>query len=532
MSRVALTRPRAHRAHSVPAGLGAAVLLLSGCAAGPRYHALETVAPQAYKEIAAEGSDAAAALRPAQPSDAMVRGAWWEVFDDPDLNALEEQVDVQNQTIAQAEARFRGARAEVRLARAGLYPSLGVGASAVRSNGAASTAAAAAAGTSAGTVTLYQLPVDFSWEVDVFGRLRRTLEANTALAQASAADLEAIRLATHAELAVDYFTVRGLDAERDLLDSTVTDYEKTLQLTINRHDQGVVSGVDVAQAKTQLETTRADATDLRVTRAQVEHAIAVLLGRPPSEFSMASGKMPEAPPDVPPGLPSDLLERRPDIAAGERRIAAANAEIGIAKAAYFPTFTLAASGGYRATSLSSFFSLPNRFWSLGVEALETIFSSGRRRAVVEGAMAAYDENVAAYRQSVLGAFLEVEDNLAALRLLEEEARQQADAVAAARELVSLARNRYTGGVTSYLEVATAQTAALANERAATQLLVRRMVASVNLVKAVGGGWDVSDLPDRSTILKRTEAPAGGAAPAAGPASAPSHGTADSGATPQ
>jgi NodT family efflux transporter outer membrane factor (OMF) lipoprotein len=485
------------------AALAAALVLLAGCAAGPKYHPPETAAPQAFKEIAPEGAEAAAALRPAEPRDAIVRGAWWTVFADPDLDALEAQLDVSNQTIAEAEARYRGARAEVRLARAGLYPGLGISPSVVRSNGAVSTAAAAAAGSGASTVTLYQVPVDFSWEVDVFGRLRRTLEANVALAQASEGDLEAIRLAAHAELALDYFTVRGLDAERELLDSTVADFEKTLQLTVNRHDQGVVSGVDVAQAKTQLETTRADATDLRVTRAQVEHAIAVLLGRPPSEFSLTSGRMPEAPPDVPPGLPSDLLERRPDIAAGERRIAAANAEIGIAKAAYFPTFTLAASGGYRATSLSSFFSLPNRFWSLGVEAVETIFSSGRRRATVEATEAAYDENVAAYRQSVLAAFQEVEDNLAALRLLEEEAHQQADAVAAARELVTLARNRYTGGVTSYLEVATAQTAALQNERAATQLLVRRMVASVNLVKAIGGGWDLKDLPDKSTILKRT-----------------------------
>jgi outer membrane protein TolC len=467
-------------------------LLAPACAVGPAYKPPTAPVPEAYKEMTA----AAETLRPAEPQDDHLRGAWWEGFGDAGLNTLEAEVDVSNQTIAQAEAQYRGARAEVRLARSGLFPTLTTTPSAVRTSGGPSSSSSTTGGAPP-TVSIYQVPVDFSWEADVFGRIRRTIEAST-------------------EGALDYFTVRGLDAERELLDSTVEGYEKTLQLTRNRYEQGVVSGVDVAQAQTQLETTRAQATDLRLASAQVGHAIAVLLGKPPAEFTLPPGAMPAIPPGVPVGLPSDLLERRPDIAAAERRVAAANAGIGIARSAYFPTFTLAASGGYQSSVLASFFSLPNRFWSLGAAALETIFSGGRRRAASEVAFASYDASVAAYRQSVLSAFQEVEDNLAALHLLEYEATQEAAAVAAAEHLVALANNRYQGGVTSYLEVVTAQAVALTNERTATDLQVRRMVASVNLVKALGGGWSVSDLPDRAAIVHRdAPAAAGASAPAAG-----------------
>jgi NodT family efflux transporter outer membrane factor (OMF) lipoprotein len=474
------------------------VLLTAGCAVGPAYKRPPSPTPSAYKER----PPAAETMRPATPGDDRSRGPWWEVFGDPDLNALESQVDVSSLTIAQAEAQYRGARAAARLARAGLFPTMTVGASAARSSG-----LGVAKTTSSGApvaVTTYQLPVDFSWEADVFGRLRRTLEAATAGAQASNADLEAVRLATHAELAVDYFTLRALDSERHLLETTAAAYETTLTLTTNRYNQGVASGVDVAQAKTQLESARAQATDLRLARAQTEHALAVLLGKAPADFSVSMGQPLAEPPDVPVGLPSDLLERRPDVAAAERQVAAANAGIGIAQAAYFPTLTLSATGGYAGSSLSDLFSLPNRFWSIGAAALETIFSGGRRRAVKEEAVASYDAAVAAYQQSTLAAFQEVEDNLAALRDLREESLQQAAAVAAAEHVVALSKNRYEQGVTSYLEVVVAQAAALADERAAVDLSLRRMVAAVNLVKAVGGGWRASDLPDGKAILSRSE----------------------------
>jgi NodT family efflux transporter outer membrane factor (OMF) lipoprotein len=404
------------------------------------------------------------------------------LFGDPALNALETNIDVSNLTIAQAEARYRGARAAARLAGADRFPTITTSPSVVRSN------------IPPPAVTTYEIPVDFSWELDVFGRIRRTIEASTAAAEASAADLESVRLAMHAELATDYFTLRGLDAQRELLDTTVSGYETALRLTSNRYDQGLVSGVDVAQAKTQLESTRAESTDLRLAREQSEHAIAVLLGEPPANFSLAPGAAPDAPPDVPAGLPSDLLERRPDIASAERQAAAANAGIGVAKAAYFPTFTLSASGGYRSATIADLFSLPARFFSLGASAFETIFSGGRRHAAEDQAVASYDALVAGYRLNVLTAFQEVEDNLAALRDLEEESQQQSDAVASAEHLLALSRNRYQGGVTSYLEVVIAQVSALANERTAVDLSTRRMVATVNLVKALGGGWDGSLKP--------------------------------------
>lgn len=464
------------------------VLITTACAVGPDYRRPPVAVPDAYKEEPAP----AAPMKSAEPQDDRARGAWWELFGDPELNALEMKIDVSNLTIAQAEAHYRGARAAVRLARADLFPMIATSPSVERSN------------IPPPAVTTYEVPVDFSWELDVFGRIRRTLEASRAAAEASAADLESVRLAMHAELAIDYFTLRGLDAQRELFDSTVSGYETALRLTSNRYDQGIVSGVDVAQAKTQLESTRAQTTDLRLAREQAEHAIAVLIGEPPANFSLPPVTASATPPDIPAGLPSDLLERRPDVASAERQTAAANAGIGIAKAAYFPTFTLSASGGYRNSTIAGLFSLPARFWSLGAAAFEAIFSGGRRRAAEDQAIASYDAAVAGYRRSVLSAFQEVEDNLAALRDLEQESQQQSDAVAAAEHLLALSRNRYQGGVTSYLEVVVAQASALANERAAVDLLTRRMVASVNLVKALGGGWRASELPDRTAVVSLTD----------------------------
>ncbi len=476
-----------------PAFVISSALLAAACAVGPKYEKPTAPAPAAYKEAAPAPAGAAGQWKLAAPKDDVHRGKWWEIFGDAELGALEEQVNVSNQSLAQAEAQFRAARAAVRLARAGLFPSLDVSPTVTRSEGTSKRALGATAGSSA-PFTVYQLPFDFSWEADVFGRIRRSIEASAARAQASAADVEAVRLTLQAELAVDYFTLRGLDAQARRLESTVAGYETALQLTRNRYNQGIVSGVDVAQAETQLETTRAQLTDLGVARAQTEHAVAVLVGKAPADFSIEAGPIRVKPPDIPPGLPSELLERRPDIAAAERLVAAANAEIGVAQAAYFPTFTLAASGGFANSTLANLVSVPNRFWSLGAAALETLFDAGRRRAAKEQAVASYDAVVAGYRETVLGGFQEVEDNLAALRVLELEATEQQAAVAAADHSLELAKNRYQGGITTYLEVVTAQSAALANERTEVDILTRRMVASVNLVKALGGGWNVSELP--------------------------------------
>jgi NodT family efflux transporter outer membrane factor (OMF) lipoprotein len=464
--------------------------LLAGCAAvGPNYKKPTTAAPGAFKEAPPEG------WKRAQPSDAVLRGKWWELFGDPALNGLEEQVSVSNQNLAQAEAQFRGARAAVALARAGLFPTVTAGAQATRAYNSSSGRSSSASGTTTGgSSTVYQVPVDFTWELDLWGRVRRGIEANIATAQASAADVENTRLSLQAELAGDYFQLHGLDEQRQLLDSTVKEYETALKITSNRHDQGVASGADVAEAQTQLETARAQAIDLGVSRTQLEHAIAILTGKAPADLTIPSGAIRFAPPAVPVGLPSELLERRPDIAAAERRVAAANAQIGVAQAAYYPTLSLNASGGFANSVLGQLFSLPSRFWSVGPQLLGTLFDGGRRRATVEQAEANYDATVAAYRESVLDAFQGVEDNLSALRVLAAEATQQVAATNAAERSLQLTRNRYSAGIATYLEVITAQNAAYQNERTTVDLRIRQMTASVNLIKALGGGWTTGDLP--------------------------------------
>jgi NodT family efflux transporter outer membrane factor (OMF) lipoprotein len=471
--------------------------LAAACTVGPSYKTPTTDVPAAFKEQPPPGV-APGDWKPAQPQDAAHRGKWWEIFGDPSLNALEEQVSVSNQTLAQAEAQFRGARAAVREARAGLFPTVTAGASVTNSRASTNTTGLR----TGGTATVYQTPIDVSYEADVWGRVRRLIEANVATAQASAADVETMRLSLQAELAADYFQLHGLDQQRQLLDSAIVGYQKTLQINVNRHNQGVASGADVAQAETQLETTKAEAIDLGVERSQLEHAIAILTGKPPSELTIAMAPLGVPPPAIPLELPGELLQRRPDIAAAERRVAAANAQIGVATAAYFPSLTLSASGGFASSTLATLFSLPNRFWSIGPQLLATIFDAGRRRAVTAEAQAAYDANVAAYRESVLTAFQSVEDNLAALRILNDEAIQQAAAVAAAERSLTLAQNRYDGGITSYLEVVTAETAALANERTAVDIASRRLVASVNLVKALGGGWNADQLPSAGALVSR------------------------------
>lgn len=461
------------------------LLLLGGCTVGPRYARPAAPAPPQYKELPP-------AWKAAQPNDQVAKGKWWEVFEDEQLNKIEEQINVSSQTLKAAQAQFEQARAIVRINRSNLYPSVTAGVNVTRSH--QSTNRPNGRLSPASNYTDLQLPVDASYEADVWGRVRRAVEAARANAQASAADLESVSLSLHAELATDYFQVRALDAEEQLLNSTVSAYEKALRLTQNRYTGGIASQVDVAQAQTQLETTRAQAIDLGVQRAQFEHAIAVLIGQPASTFTLAVSPLANTPPVVPVGLPSELLERRPDVAGNERRMAAANAQIGIARAAYYPAITLSATGGFESTSIASWFNGPSGFIAGSASALVTAFDVGRRRAVTDEAQAAYDQSAANYQQTVLGAFQEVEDSLAALRLLEDEAKTQDAAVAAAEHSLALSTNRYKGGVATYLEVITAQSFALSDQRTAVEIAGRRMAASVSLIKALGGGWSSANLP--------------------------------------
>ena len=467
--------------------LGIAALLLVGCTVGPKYVRPATDVPSGYKE--------SGDFKQAQPSDAIAKGKWWEVYGDPQLNALEEQVNVSNETLKAAQQQFLEARAALRIARAGYYPTISVGALAAGNRQSQNRALYGAS--SPVTYADYQLPVDATYEPDVWGRVRRTVEAARSEVQASAADLANVQLSLQAELALDYFQLRGLDSQKQLLDSTVAAYQKALELTQSRYTGGIASAVDVAQAQTQLETTRAQDVDVSVQRAAFEHAVAVLIGKLPAEFTQPASPLNDPPPPVPPGLPSELLERRPDIAAAERRVQEANAQIGVARAAYFPVFSITGSGGFESQAISTLLNGPSGFWSLAGSAAELVFEGGQRRGASEQARAAYDQSVDNYRQTTLSAFQEVEDNLAALRILEQEAKTEGGAVAAAEHSLDLSNSRYKGGVASYLEVTTAQSAALGDERAAVDILTRRVVASVLLIKALGGGWNASQILNAS-----------------------------------
>ncbi len=459
----------------------AIVLAISACAPRLKYIAPTVDAPPAFRENAD--------WKTAQPGDEALRGTWWELFADPDLSALEQQIDVSNQTLKTAAAQFAQARAIVSGTRAGLFPQLNATASVSRAEGSGNRP----------STTLHQAANDFilgadaSYEADVWGRIHSAIDASRAGAQASAADLETARLSLHAELAVDYFTLRGIDRDRQLLDSAVESFQKALELTQNRFQGGIASQADVAQAETVLETTRAQAVDVGVGRAALEHAIAVLVGRPASLFSIAVAPLNAAPPPVPAGVPSELLERRPDIASAERRVAAANAQLGVATAAFYPRLILSGAGGFESSPLGSLLTGTSSVWGLGSSLLVNVFDAGRRQSVADQARAAQDQATAIYRQSVLIAFREVEDQLAALRILEEEAVIQRRAVDAAQRSLTQATNRYRGGLASYLEVTSAQNAALANERTAVGIVTRRMNASVLLMKGVGGGWQADSL---------------------------------------
>jgi NodT family efflux transporter outer membrane factor (OMF) lipoprotein len=470
------------------AGVGlVSVLSIAGCAVGPKYNRPAVEVPPAYKEVGD--------WKPAQPNDQNLGGAWWQIFQDQQLNALEDQINVSNQNLKAAEAQYTQTRAVLRYYRADYYPSITAGAAATR-NRISNNRPPGHLSSNGATYNDYQIPVQLSYELDVWGRVRKTVESQREQAQASAADLATVNLSLHAQLALFYFQARSLDAQEQLLNSTVAQYEQAFQLTDTRFKGGLASEVEVQQASTQLETTRAQAIDVGVQRSQYEHAIATLVGKPASSFHLSPLPLTSPPPSIPLELPSELLERRPDIAAAERRMAAANAQIGVAKAAYYPNISLGATGGFESGVITTLLSGPSILWSVGASAIAPIFDAGRRRANTDQAIAAYDQTVANYRETVLTGFQQVEDNLASLRILEKEADTQQRAVLASQKYLELALTRYRGGITSYLEVTTAQSAALTDEVIAVNILGRRLTSAVLLVQALGGGWERSSLPAR------------------------------------
>jgi NodT family efflux transporter outer membrane factor (OMF) lipoprotein len=460
----------------------AVALALAGCMVGPDYVRPDVDTPAAYKEMAG--------WKPAEPRDQLARGQWWEMFGDRELDMLAARVDVSNQTIKIAEANFRQARAVAEQARSGLFPTVNAGASAFR------TRSPSGSGSPAVTSSNYDLAASASWEIDLWGRVRRGIESGEANWQASAADLESVRLSSQAALVQTYIALRLADAQRRLLEETVAAYERSLRLTRNRYAAGVAARVDVVQAEVQLKSAQAQLVDIGLERAQFEHAIAVFIGAPPASVAIPPAtRVVAVLPAIPVGVPSELLERRPDIAAAERAVAAANAQIGIAQAAFYPALTLSAVGGYRSGSFADWLSAPSWFWSLGASLAQTLFDGGLRRAVSDQAIAAYDGQVAQYRQTVLAGFQEVEDSLAALQILAEEARYLEEATRAARQSVELTTNQYEAGIVSFLNVIAAQTIALNNERTLLNVQGRRFLASVQLVRAMGGGWDARALED-------------------------------------
>ncbi|MGA3373559.1 MAG: efflux transporter outer membrane subunit [Terracidiphilus sp.] len=482
--------------------LFAAILLTSCKPVGPNYNRPGYDAPPAYKETGATTAiqpppaPANGAWQPANPSDGLLRGNWWEIYQDPQLNQLEDRIAANNPTLRQALETYLAARDQIAVARASLYPALSAGASASRDR--ISKNGPNYAPTRPATYSDFVLDAQANWEPDFWGRIRRTVEAARSSAQASAADAANIDLSLHAEMAADYFQLRGLDSEIKLLDSTVADLEKQLDLTQRRLAGGIGTEADVAQARTQLETVRAQRVDLGVARAQYEHAIGTIANENLSAFSIPPSPLVQSQdltlPKIPLGVPSQLLERRPDIAAAERRAAAANAQIGIAVSAFYPTITLNGTGGFESLHGGTWIQGPSALWSLGAQATELLFDAGQRHALTDQARHSYEAQAAAYRSVVLAAFNDVEDQLSGLRILEAESAVEEKAVASAQHSLDLSNQRYQGGVTSYLEVLTAEAALLQNQRTAVDLQTRQFIASVALVRALGGGWDASQLP--------------------------------------
>jgi len=474
--------------------------LLNGCNLAPKYHPPVVQTPAAFKELPTQGPEATNLWKIATPSDALIRGNWWEMFTNTELNGLEAQVAISNQNVAAAYANFRSARAIVKEARAQLFPTLAANPGVTRTRQPSQGSPSGAT-----TLTEYSLPLDASWQPDFWGKVANTVRADAFEAQATAGELQNTRLSAQTELAVAFFQLRGQDELKRLFDETVRAYRESLGLTKVRFQEGVgiASAQDVAQAEVQLETAQAQATNLGILRAQLEHAIAILVGSPPASLSISMESLSNSPPAPPLGIPSRLLERRPDIAAAERRVAEANARIGVAKAAYFPNVTLSASGGFQSTAVSSLLNWSSHVWSVGAGVGETIFDAGLRKATVQQFRAAYENTVAQYRQTVLAAFQQVEDDLATLRILAREIEQQETVVKSSQKYLNLAMTRYDTGVDSYLNVITAQTIYLVNRQTLVNLRIQQMTASVQLVQAVGGGWEASQLPAPKQLLTRT-----------------------------
>lgn len=563
-TRAALQDPRA-------LAFACLLALLCACDPAPKYAKPPAQTPTAFKEAVPQQYREGEGWKIAEPSDDRIRSKWWEIYNDPQLNALEQQVQISNQSIQAAEANFRSARAVVVSARSSLFPTLSSSASYTNSRfsqtsrgarvvgGNTSTTTTTTTGTtgtstgttgstststtgststgsssgspstgvggtsSTGTINDFSLPFQFSYVVDMWHRIRNTVAANAYQAQASAADVATALLSTQAELAQDYFQIRALDAQRKILQDTVANYRQDLELTLSRFKAGIASEEDVSQARTQLDTAIAQATDLGVSRATYEHAIAMLIGKPPANFSLPVAAFTPKPPAVPVALPSKLLERRPDIAAAERRVAAANAQIGVARTAYYPNLTFNATAGFETSTFAQWFDWPSRFWSLGPQLGATLIDVGARRALNEEAQAAYDQAVANYRQTVLGAFQAVEDNLSTLRILSREIVEQHTAVESANHFLDLSLTRYKGGVDSYLNVITAENTVLSNRETELGIQLRQMTASVSLIMALGGGWDFAEIPNYKNLLakppKRTPAgaqPVNTSAPVAPP----------------
>ncbi|ACB62551.1 RND efflux system, outer membrane lipoprotein, NodT family [Burkholderia ambifaria MC40-6] len=479
--------PRAFRPLSAAVAVATAVLL-AGCAVGPDYHRPDTSIPAAFKE-------APAGWKVAQPADRADRGPWWTVYNDPQLDALIGKLNASNQTIAQSAAAYRQARALVAEARAAYFPTVGLTASGSRArSGRTSTSSSASGfGSSSSISNSYSVGLDASWEPDLWGKVSRSVSAQRAGEAAAAADLANARLSQQALLAQTYFQLRTSDALQRLLDDTVKSYGDSLKLTQNQYAQGVAARADVIQAQTQLQSAQAAAIDNGVARAQYEHAIATLIGEPASTFSLPPNPLTAQPPITPVDVPSALLERRPDIAAAERRAASANEQIGVAIAAFFPTLTLSATGGFQSSVWSQLFTLPARFWTVGPQLAATLFDAGLRAAQTDAARATYDQDVAAYRLAVLTAFQDVEDNLASQRILAQEVDVQRQAVDSAEHALAIVTNQYKAGTVAYLNVLSAQTTAFTAQQKLATIAGQRMVSSVGLVKALGGGWDASDM---------------------------------------
>lgn len=502
---IASPAARVRLAGSFNAALGSAVVsmavLLTACNVGPQYTRPSAPVPPAYKEVGAPNIEGD--WKPAHPSDDASRGKWWEAYKDPQLNALEERVNISNQNVAASAAAVQAARALIREARTQYFPTITANPSITNSR--ISTGFGKPIGVAFPT---YSLPFEASWEPDLWGRVRNTVKSNTFAAQASVADLENVRLSAQSDLATDYYELRAQDALKQLLDSTVAAYQEALDLNRDLLTSGLGADEAVAQAEAQLKATQAQDTNLGVLRAQYEHAIAMLTGQPASAFALPADNLKAEPPSIPLGVPAQLLERRPDIAAAERAVAQANAQIGLAKVAYYPAITLGATAGLQSVSIANWLTWPSRIWSVGPALAETLFDAGLRKATVQQFQATYDQTVANYRETVLTAFQQVEDNLAALRILIQVIEQQDSAIESARRSLQEAEVRYKAGLDPYLNVITAQTVLLNDQQAAVNFRMQRMVASVQLIKALGGAWDASQIPSEKEMAAKIPEGAG------------------------